>query len=134
MEIGSLIAAGILGLIGAFLAYLQDLRERKEKKKKAPTLQDRINELTEQLKSSATIITEIEQEISKRNSLVTQQEAELKKYELIKDLNKSQIETIAQILETPVKKESRRSFWINIIPQVLIAAGLFILGYYLGGK
>jgi uncharacterized coiled-coil protein SlyX len=132
MDIISYLAiAAFSGIISALIAIFQELEKRK---KKEPTLQERISELTEQLKSSSAVITEIEQEISKRKNLVAQQEEAMRRYELLKDVDKSQVEAIAQILEIPVKKQSRRTFWLNIAMTVLIGLGIFALGYFLGGK
>ena len=134
MDTLSLVLAGVLGLIGAIIALLQELYIRRVKKKKEPTLQNRISVLTENLKSSVAVITEIEGEISKRNDLVKQQEEAMKRYDILKDVSQTQVEAIAQTLEIPIKRESRKSTIRNTIISLLVAIAFFTLGYFLGGR
>lgn len=72
------IALGAAAAGSAILSLMRFLVER-GKKGKAPTLQDRISNLTKNLEFSASVITEIEAEISKRKSLAQQLEADIER-------------------------------------------------------
>ncbi len=134
MEIISyLSAAAAAGIVASIFALFQEL-EKRRKKKKEPTLQDRISNLTKNLKSSVAVITEIEEEISRRKNLAVKLEADIERYSRLKEINQAQVEAIAQALEIPIKKESLKSLIRNSVISILIAGAFLALGYFLGGR
>ena len=103
------------------------------RKKKASTLGDRISNLTNNLQASAAVITEIEAEISKRKSQAQQLEAEIEKYKELKEIDRTHVEALAQIMNIPLKRESRRSLIITVIVTVAVAVIFFAIGHFVGG-
>jgi hypothetical protein len=79
----------------------------------APTLEDRIRELTQSLNKSATTIQEIENEITKRQALVSQLRKDAETASKLATVNKEQVDAIAQVLRTQIQAQERNSFWFN---------------------
>ncbi len=129
----SAVIAVVLGIFATLIALLQEL-EKRRKKKKEPALQDRISELTKSLESSVAVIAEIEEEISKHKNLEAEIERLTRLKESLEEIDQDKQEAIAQTLEIPIKKESRKSFWLNLITSFFIAAAFFAIGYFIGGK
>jgi dipeptide/tripeptide permease len=125
--------AAVGASVFSLLKYLWERWEQKGKGKE-PTLQDRISNLTKNLESSVAIITEIETEISKRKNLAQQLEADIERYNKLKEINKAQVEAIAQTLRIPLVKESRKSLIINAIVTFVVALIFFAIGYFVGGR
>lgn len=129
----SAVIAAVLGIFVTVIALLQEL-EKRRKKKKEPTLQDRISELTKSLESSVAVIAEIEEEISNQKNLEAEIERLTRLKESLEEIDQDKVEAIAQTLEIPIKKESRKSFLLNLIASILIATAFFAIGYFVGGK
>jgi hypothetical protein len=130
MSFWAIFLSATAGLITLAVPLLRELRS----KKKEPTLQDKITELTNNLASSVAVVSEIEQEILKRKDLVAQQQVDMARYEQLLQVNKDQLEAIAQTLTIPVRKESTKNLWLNVLASLVIAAAFFALGYVFGGK
>jgi hypothetical protein len=122
-------AVAVLSLASTVQALLKLNQKRKE-----PTLEDRISNLTKNLKSSAALITELETEISKRKLIAQQLEAEIEGYNKLKEIDRAQVEAIAQIMNIPLKKESRKSLIINVIVTIVVAFIFFAIVYVVGGR
>jgi hypothetical protein len=122
----------IIGLIFILVPLLREL-QRLLSKTKEPTLQDKIAELTKSLASSVAVVSEIEQEILKRQELVAKQKADMARYEQLMQVSKDQLEAIIQTLSIPVKKETNKSIWFNVIASLAIAGAFFALGYFTRG-
>jgi len=127
------IALGAAVAVSAGFTIVRLLLGRGEEEKE-PTLQDRISNLTKNLESSATVITEIEAEISKRKSLAQQLETDIERDKKLKEISKDQVEAIAQTLRIPLVKESRKSLIINAIITFVVALVFFAIGYLVGGR
>lgn len=128
------LAIGGAVLVTAMIA-LGEYHERKRKREeRAPTLQDKIADLTKNLKSSIAVITEIETEILKRKGLVQNLEADIERFSKLKELSLAQVESIAQALTIPLEKQSRKSLIMNAIINFAIALGFFVFGYFIGGR
>lgn len=129
------VLAGIgAALVTAFIAGITYYDWKRKAEEREPTLQDRISDLTKNLKSSVAVITEIETEISKRKELAQHLEADIERYEKLKEISKEQMEAVSQILRIPLQKESRKSLIINGIINFVVAFGFFIIGYFIGGR
>jgi hypothetical protein len=131
--VGSLVAlatAAIVALIVGAVSYLQLLKS----KKRGPTLQDRLSNLTNSLESATTVISEIEFEVSKRKDLAQKLETDIKRYQNLQELNKDQIEAVAQTLSIPLKTESRKSLIYNTVVSFIIALVFFAIGYFIGTR
>ena len=125
---------GILGALsiaaGSFLyAYIEKDRKAKE----APTLEDRITSLTENLKSSSSVISEIEVEIDKRRDIAEKLKKDVQWYGQLKQMTQSQVEAIAQAIRSEISVESRKSIWRNAVITFVIALAFFFLGFWLRG-
>lgn len=127
-----MIAIAGAGLAAAIAFGVQGYLIHKAKEQE-PTLKDRISNLTKNLESAATVITEIETEISKRSNLVQQLETDIERFNRIKEVNQAQVEAIAQTLTIPLVKESRKSVIINSLVTFGVALVFFAIGYFVGG-
>jgi len=83
----------------------------KNKKNKGETLDDRIEKLTNALRQSSHLISEVEAEIQSRSQLVAELKKDAEKYEKLVSLSQEQVEAVAQLLNGELRKENRRSFW-----------------------
>jgi len=123
------VAAGIVtGLFAVYLSWVE--RKRKEQ---APTLEDRIDTLTENLKSTLLVISEIETEIENRSKIAEKLKNDIQRYEQLKELSQSQVEAIAQTIRGEIAGESRKSIWRNAIMTFIVALAFFFLGLWVGG-
>ena len=132
MDMSVITTVAVGALIMMLIALFSEI-QRIRNKKKEPTLHDKIAELTNKLASAVAVISEIEQEILKRKELVAQQQADMARYDQLMQVSKDQLEAIAQTLSIPVKKESIKSLWLNILATLLIAGAFFALGYFFRG-
>lgn len=122
------VIAGSLGAVISALYPALFLRSKGRKREEA-TIESRITKLTESLREAAGFVTSIENEIKAREALVNKLKKDIKTYEQIKELNSSQVESIAQVLRGELKQEGRRSFWHNFAMNF----GFFILGGLVSG-
>ena len=120
----SLVLTGLTTLLWWWLE-----RKRKEK---APTLEDRITSLTGNLKSSLSVISEIQTEIEKRSEIAQKLKTDVQRYEQLRQINQSQVEAIAQTIKSEIAGESRKSIWRNAIITFVIALTFFFLGWWIG--
>ena len=132
--------AVIMSVLGALLALLASAsagwigwQSERRRKEKAPTLEDRIGILTESLKSSSSVISEIEVEIEKRRDIAERLKNDVQRYEQLKEITQSQVEAIAQTIRGEVLVESRKSIWRNAVITFVIALVFFFLGFWLRG-
>lgn len=121
-------------LVTAFIAAITYYDWKRKVEERGPTLQDRISDLTKNLKSSVAVITEIETEISKRKDLAQHLEADIERYNKLKEISRAQLEAIAQTLRIPLVKESRKSLIINAVITFVVSFVFFIIGYFVGGR
>ena len=131
MEQTIAIALALAGSISAFWSFLM-WRAAQKRKKLAPSLEDRITSLTESLKSSVAIISEIETEINKRREIVEKLSEDVSRYEQLRELNQAQVEALTQTIKSELSGESRKSLWRNAIITFAVAVGFFFLGQYIG--
>jgi len=129
----------IIGLVvGAGAAFsgltaLLSYRREQRRKKEAPTIEDKITALAENLKSSLSVISEIESEIESRSQIVSKLKDDVKRYEKLKELNEAQVEAVAQTIRGEIAGESRKSLWRNAIITFIVAMIFFFLGFWLRG-
>jgi len=129
----SLIAATLAGVAGAVSYWLGRWSETRRTKEKAPTLEDRITTLTENLISSSSVISEIETEIEKRTEIAEKLKNDVQRYEQLRELNQPQVEAIAQTMRSEIMRESRKSIWRNAIITFVVALAFFFLGFLVRG-
>lgn len=125
-------AIGIATLVSV-LGALFDLWMERKRREKAPTLEDRITSLTENLKSSSSVISEIQAEIEKRSEIAQKLKTDVQRYEQLRELNQPQVEAIAQTIRSEITGESRKSIWRNAIITFVIALAFFFLGFWVRG-
>ena len=126
-----LLALGISSIVGVLTALFSLWKERK-RREKAPTLEDRITSLTGNLKSSLSVISEIQTEIEKRGEIAQKLKTDVQQYEQLRELSQSQVEAIAQTIRNEIAGESRKSIWRNAIITFVIALAFFFLGWWIG--
>ena len=120
--------AAVSGLI-AIWNYRRELRRRRE----APTLEDRIKTLTQNLESASTVVSEIEAEIQERSKIVKKLRNDVQLYEQLRKLSQSQAEAVAQTIKSEVTRESGKSIWRNAIISFVIALAFFLFGFWVRG-
>ena len=98
--------------------YLMRGRQGKE------TLEDRINKLTSALQQSSHLVAEVEKEIETRKALVLELKKDADKYQNLVNLNKEQVDAVAQLLQGELRKEGSKSFWKGVIANFVF----FIMG------
>jgi len=136
MEIAPWVTSAIVVIVASLISFLgasftsQAYRKRK---KEAPNLEDRITTLTDNLKNSSTVISEIEAEIQNRAKMVEKLRDDVKLYEQLREISQSQVEAVAQTIRSEITHESKRSFWRNAIITFVIALAFFFLGFWLRG-
>ncbi len=128
---------GILGIIFSILAALSAFadarRAERKRREQAPTLENRIETMMQNLKLSSAAISEIEVEIRKRSEIVNKLKKDVHVYTQLRELNQSQVEAIAQTIRREIIGESRKSMWRSTIITFFIALAFFFLGWLLRG-
>jgi transcriptional regulator NrdR family protein len=126
------LAIGTSAAISGLIAILSYRREQK-RGKEAPTLEGRIITLTENLKSSLSVISDIEAEIQNRAKIVEKLRNDAQLYEQLRELSQSQVEAVAQTIRSEITHESKKSVLRNAIITFVIALAFFFLGFWLRG-
>ena len=119
-------------LVSLSVALVASQVERK-RKKEAPSLEDRITALAKSLKSSLSVISEIESEIASRSQIASKLKADVKRYEKLKELNAAQVDAIAQTIRGEIAGESKKSLLRNALITFGVAMIFFFLGFWLRG-
>jgi peptidoglycan hydrolase CwlO-like protein len=127
-----MIAIGSSAVATSIVSLLTYLTKAK-REERAPSLQERITTLTENLKSASVVISEIENEISKRNQTAQKLREDVQRYEQLRQLNQPQVEAIAQTIRSEIAGESRKSMWRNAGITFAIALVFFFIGWWVGG-
>ena len=125
------IGVGVAGLVTIIFAYITSKLLSRERK--TTTIEDRIATLTDSLKSSIEVISELESEIDNRSKMVSKLKDDAERYEKLKVLNEEQVEAIAQTFRGEIKSESKKSIWRNAIINFVVALLFFLLGYLIRG-
>jgi hypothetical protein len=115
------------------LITIWNYRREQKRKKEAPTIEDKITTLAGSLKSSLSVISEIESEIESRSKIVSKLKEDVKRYEKLKELNETQVDAIAQTIRGEIAGESRKSLWRNALITFGVAMIFFFLGFWLRG-
>jgi len=102
------------GIAAASIAALVEAVYRRMYPKQKPTLDDRINKLTSALRNSSKLIAEVEDEIDSRHKLVKELQRDAESYQKLVELNKDQVDAVAQLLQGELRKENRGAFWKGI--------------------
>ena len=131
--IPSVIVALAALLVSIFSFWIGYWTEERKRKREAPTLKDKATTLIKSLKESLSAISEIEAEVEKRGKLVEKLENDVQRYEQLKELNKAQVEAVAQTIRGEVAGESKKSLWRNAIITFIVALIFFSLGFWLRG-
>ncbi len=126
------VAIGLGGAVSGIIALLS-YRKQEKLRREAPTLEDRIATLIEQLKMSSSAISEIEAEIERRREIAERLKGDVQRYEQLRELSQSQVEAIAQTIRGEIAVESRKSIWRNAIITFIVALLFFFLGWWLSG-
>ncbi len=103
----ALLMAVLLYFLGKQVqAYFQRGGRRKYTSEKVEiALEDRISTLTTALKDTAHHISEIQKEIDARAELVTRLKNDADIYQKLKEMDKDQVEAVAQVLQIPLIEE-----------------------------
>lgn len=112
------IAAGFSAIHGFRTAYYAKPSNKNQ------TLEDRIDKLTDALKESSHLVSEVENEINARKNLVQELQEDAEKYQKLISMNKEQVEAVAQLLQGELQKEGKKSFWKGVLANFIF----FVLG------
>ena len=130
----TLVLAGLAAAAAGFLvATWQVFQQRRSQKTQAPTLEDRISNLTKNLESALSVVAELEREIFQRKELAQRLQQDVERYNQLRQLNQAQVEAIAQTLRVQVAKESRKFTVFNGVITFVVGLVFFIVGFFLGG-
>ncbi len=126
------IIGAIAALLASLLAGISVFLAEKRRREKAPSLEDRITTLTENLKTSSSVISEIASEIEKRRQIADKLKNDVQRYEQLREISQPQVEAIAQTIRSEIRGESRKSVWRNAIITFFIALVFFFIGLFVG--
>jgi hypothetical protein len=79
-----------------------------------PTAEDRVKTLLAALSDSTKVIREIERELKARSALAERLQSDVARHEELLNLNREEVEAVAQTLRIEVRREGRRGFWLSI--------------------
>jgi hypothetical protein len=88
----------------------------------------RIAKLTSDLENASRSIALIERQVEARRQLVAKLEEDQRKYKQLADLNKPQVEAVAQALQQQIDQSNQRSFWQSFWINIGISVVFTILG------
>lgn len=94
------ISFAIMGLVNSFWP-----------KPEQPDIAERIKTLTSSLNSAAKTIAEIEEQIKQREELVHRLQSDAEIAKKLTELNKPQLDAVAQVLKGEIEKDERQKFW-----------------------
>jgi uncharacterized protein (DUF3084 family) len=122
----------VTSIIAATLAFIITSRLLKRSAKKAPSLEETIKSLVENLEAASSSISQIESEISKRREITDKLRQDAEHFQELKALNQAQVDAIAQTIRVEVSSISKKSIWINAIITFVVALIFFIIGFFVG--
>src|SRR5262249_49608497 len=106
---------------------LEALSEKTKSQEPEQTLEQRLNDLGDLMRSSAQILEQVQAEIQARVALVTKVKQDAAEAERIAQLNETQRIAVARMvraeLATEFAKTSRRSFWQGFMVNFLFFVG-----------
>lgn len=101
-----------------------------EKRQENVTIQSRLQELVVNLQTASVVIAEIENEINETQKLVDDLEEKRELYEQLVSTDREQVEAIALLLTQEQNKENNRTFWINVVINIVTGLITAIFGTY----
>jgi flagellar biosynthesis/type III secretory pathway M-ring protein FliF/YscJ len=115
-------------LLSAAFPLLERLSNRRAAEDREPSLEERVRTLGTALADSARAIDEIEGEVRARQELVTQLEADARRYEALRELNREEVEAIAQLIRVEMRTENTRAGRTQFLLAFLQNLFFFALG------
>jgi hypothetical protein len=85
---------------------------------------ERVRKLVTALAESTKVIAEIEREVKARSALAERLERDVERHRQLLQLNREEVEAVAQMLRVEMRQEGRRSMWVG----VFVNAVFFALG------
>lgn len=106
----------------AFMIVLTYLKIwlRKKRKEKGPTLEERIDKVSESLKSSISDIKELSEDVERKQKAINTLKKEHNKYEHLTQLKTEEAQAVAELLQS----DNRKSFWKSAVLNLVF----FVLG------
>jgi hypothetical protein len=89
---------------------LRELISRRTRPERGQTLDERLRVLVGSLNQASTSVGEIEREIRSRQELVDR----LRREQRLLELNRDEVDAVAQALGGEVKREGRKTFWMGV--------------------
>jgi hypothetical protein len=135
------IVAALLSAVAAALQAAMRTRHLPAEARRPTTLEDRLSDLGDLMRSSARVLEEVQAEIEARIALAERAKADAQDAEQLAQLNEAQRLALARLVRaevsTEVSKDSRRSFWqsfaVNLIFFVLGGVASVLITLWLGG-
>jgi t-SNARE complex subunit (syntaxin) len=116
-------------LAGSLLSIAWQMRRRLAKpKEQIYTVEDRIRILSHSLAEVTNLISQIEAEVRTRSALVEKLKKDAELYNQIVEINKPEVEAVAQLLRGELKQESKKNFWLGVAVNFVF----FVLGALTG--
>jgi hypothetical protein len=117
LDLGNaLVIPGIVAGVLAFFLVLDALKMLEEPilRPRDPAV-DQVKRLVKALAESTRVIAEIEREVQARSNLAKRLQADVKRHRELLELNRSEVEAVAQTLRVEVQREGRRGFWASVV-------------------
>jgi t-SNARE complex subunit (syntaxin) len=116
-------------LAGSLLSIAWQMRRWLAKSKEQTyTVEDRIRILSHSLTEVTNLISQIESEVKTRSELVEKLKKDAELYNKLVEINKPEVEAIAQLLRGELKQESKKNFWLGVAVNFVF----FVLGALTG--
>lgn len=110
----------VIGALGAVLVgYAQLLLAHRIRRLDPTTLEQHIEHL-----EAAAELDDLEVQIQEHRAIVDKLSHDAETYQHLKDLNRHELAAVSQVLARELKKEGRRSFWVNFVTNF----GFFVAG------
>jgi hypothetical protein len=110
----------VIGALGAFLVgFAQLLLAHRIRRLDPTTLEQHIEHL-----EAAAELDDLEVQIQEHRAIVDKLSHDAETYQHLKDLNRHELAAVSQVLARELKKEGRRSFWVNFATNF----GFFVAG------
>jgi len=108
---------GFASIVSALIsAYLQTLYKKSRKTtKKEEDIATKIKQISGSLNKSASELVDMQEQLEERVTFVENLNARAKKAESIAALTEEQVNAVNEILNSSIKKESRKNFWQGVL-------------------
>jgi len=113
-SISTLLIGILAAALTAFVTYSLNRARRQRVLEDSEPIEQRLDRLTTALSEAGHVIGEIQTEVEKRRAVVDRLRQDAETYQRLIEVNREELEAVAQVLGGELRKEGRRSFWVNL--------------------